>query len=466
MVYQEQVMQIAQAIGGYTLGQADILRRAMGKKNKDEMLAQKKRFVDGAVERGVSLDIAERLFEQMNKFAGYGFNKSHSTPYGLLTYQTAFLKANYKMEFFAAIMTLDMGNTDKLYAYYQDAQKNGATIIPPHINESESDFIIDYPKNAIVYSLAAIKGSGEYVVNEIVKERKANGLYQSIFDLVERLEPKKILNRRFMENFIKSGAFDKLHPNRRQLLESLDLAMSVKSNDDQGSLFEKSYPQLLKVDEWNETEKLQNEFSAIGFYISNHPIRQYEEELKRCHFLTIAEAKEVSKARVVAIINDYSFKKTKTQSRFCVLQVSDASGVAEVSMFSETLANCRDLIAVGNIVSLDLSCSKNEEQTRMFVEKMQKFDPKNMKGNKPLKSFAIRESSKPASLEKTFQIKIKSKEELIAVKNLIDNFKKNGNYSIELSLPEKISLPDKYDLSQYDILDLRRLVGADNAKVI
>jgi DNA polymerase-3 subunit alpha len=250
-------MQIAQSVGGYTMGQADILRRAMGKKNKEEMFSQKKRFIDGALENGVDLGIAQHLFEQMNKFAGYGFNKSHSTPYGLLTYQTAFLKANYIMEFFAAVMTLDMNNTDKLCAYYQDAQKNGLKIVPPDINTSESDFIIDYSKNTIIYSLAAIRGSGEFVVKEIVKERNAAGPYSSIFDLVERISPYKILNRRFVENFIKSGAFDSLHPNRRQLLESLDQIFSVKSAADQESLFEKSYPQLKMVDEWKNKEKLQ-----------------------------------------------------------------------------------------------------------------------------------------------------------------------------------------------------------------
>jgi DNA polymerase-3 subunit alpha len=466
MVYQEQVMQIAQSIGGYTLGQADILRRAMGKKNKDEMHAQEKRFVDGAVERGVGLEVAKRLFEQMSKFAGYGFNKSHSTPYGLLTYQTAFLKANYKTEFFAAIMTLDMGNTDKLCAYYQDAKKNGIAIISPDINKSESDFIIDRSDKSIIYSLAAVKGSGEHVVNEIVKERKANGAYTSIFDFVERLEPTKILNRRFLENFIKSGAFDKIHPSRKQILEALDLALSLKPDTEQGSLFEKTYPPLPKVEEWSETEKLQNEFSAVGFYISSHPTQQYEELAKRHCFSTIAEAKEMTKARVVAIINGFSFKTSKTQNKFCILQISDASGVAEVSMFSETLATCRDIIASGNIVSLDLSRSKIDEQARMFVDKMWKFDPNRIGEHKPPKSSSKTDAGKPVSLERTFQIKINGKEQLIAVKNLIDNFKKDGNYFIELLLPEKMLLPGKYDLSSYDILDLRRIVGIDNAKIV
>ncbi|MDR2724186.1 MAG: DNA polymerase III subunit alpha [Holosporaceae bacterium] len=470
MVYQEQVMQIAQTLGGYTLGQADILRRAMGKKNKEEMFAQKKRFIDGAVGRGVALPTAERLFEQMNKFAGYGFNKSHSTPYGLLTYQTAFLKANYKMEFFAAIMTLDMNNTEKLCIYYQDAKKNKINVSPPDINISESDFIIDYSHNTIVYSLSAIKGSGSFLVKEMVKERKINGPYKSIFDFTERLEPLKIINRRFLENFIKSGAFDKLHPNRRQLLESLDLILSIKPPGEQESLFEKTYPQFLDVNEWDETEKLQNEFSAVGFYISSHPIQQYERILRQYNFPFLIEAKELSKSKVVVIINGFSFKTTKMQNKFCILQISDASGVADASMFSETLATCRDLIEVGNIVVLDITCYKNDEQTRIVIDKMRKFDASKA-------SLVVNESSSTSAevashnttkefVTKVLQLKIASREELLAIKDLVDNFKKNGNFLIELLLPEKILLPDRYFLTSYDILDLRNIVGVHNTNEI
>ncbi|GHT94483.1 DNA-directed DNA polymerase [Alphaproteobacteria bacterium] len=337
MVYQEQVMQIAQQVGGYTLGQADILRRAMGKKDKDEMQAQKKRFIDGAVERGVALDIAERMFDQMSKFASYGFNKSHSTPYGLLTYQTAYLKANYTIEFYAAIMTLDMGNTDKLYVCYQDAKENNIKIIPPDINLSEHDFSVtlnpfsaslssqtyassisnieaasakeracgaitstskiaparteaESEPNLIRYSLTAIKGSGENAVREIVRERNENGNFTSIFDFAERLLPKKVVTRRTLEFFIKAGVFDSLHPNRNQLFSSIDDIISMKLDTEQTSLFGKSYPELSKVGEWDEVTKLQHEFSAIGFYISSHPMQQYESLLKSFHFPSLMEA--------------------------------------------------------------------------------------------------------------------------------------------------------------------------------
>ncbi|MDR2107730.1 MAG: DNA polymerase III subunit alpha [Holosporaceae bacterium] len=459
MVYQEQVMQIAQSVGGYTLGQADILRRAMGKKNKDEMRSQKKRFIEGATERGISLGVAEHLFEQMNKFAGYGFNKSHATPYGLLTYQTAFLKANYGTEFFAAVMTLDMNNTDKLCAYCQDARKNGIKILPPDINVSESDFTIDYTRNAIIYSLAAVKGSGDHVVKEIVKERKAGGPYLSVFDFVERLEPAKILNRRFVENFIKSGVFDKLHPDRRQLFESLDVILSVKPSVGQEVLFKKFYPELVKVDEWNEAEKLQNEFSATGFYISSHPLQQYEDLLKRYRIPSLSEATELQKSAVVAIINDFSFKTTKTQSKLCVLQISDVSGVFEATMFPEALANYRDIIKVGNTVMLDITCSKNEDRTRIIADKMRLFDGERSLSDGGLHSPAS--TSKPVDFPKVLQIKIRNRDDLIAVKNLIDNLRRNGPRSVELLMPEnqKILLSDKYFITSYDIMAFQKAVG-------
>ncbi|MDR3187397.1 MAG: DNA polymerase III subunit alpha [Holosporaceae bacterium] len=459
MVYQEQVMQIAREIGGYSLGQADILRRAMGKKNKEEMQAQKKRFVDGAVERGIFLDTAEHLFEQMSKFAGYGFNKSHSTPYGLLTYQTAFLKANYMLEFLAAVMTLDSSNTDKLCVYHQDAKKNGIKIIPADVNLSGCDFVVDYSSNSVIYSLAAIRGSGESVVKEIVKERETNGPYKSIFDFVERLLVLKIVNRRFLENFIKCGAFDKLHPNRQQLLGSLNQILSMKIDVNQESLFDRSYPKLADIPEWSDGEKLQNEFDAIGFYLSSHPMQQYEQAIKEQRIQSLAEASELSKARVAVIINGISNKVTKTQSKFCQLRVSDPSGEAEISIFSEALSDCKDMLEVGNIVVVTVNCQKNDDRLRMTAEKVQKFN-----------GHAARASESNVSVvaNKTLQIKINHRDELVSIKNLVDNFNKNGNVTLELTFPDgkKILLPGSYSTTSYDVLDLRNIVGPNNVTEI
>lgn len=467
MVYQEQVMQIAQVVSGYTLGQADILRRAMGKKNKEEMVAQRKRFIDGAIERGVTKDIAEKLFNVMEKFASYGFNKSHSTPYGVLTYQTAYLKANYPIEFFAAIMTLDMTNTDKLYTYYQDANINGITILAPDINRSGHEFLIDYSTNSIIYSLSAIKGSGAQIVKEIEKERNENGAFLSIFDFAERLAPKKLLNRRFLENFIKAGAFDKLHPNRKQLFDSLDDVLSMKVSTEQAFLFEKSYPELRVTNEWPETEKLQYEFAAIGFYLSAHPMSQYASLLKTLRFPSLIEAKNLAKTKVAVIINSVSFKITKSQNKMCILQVSDASGAVEITMFSEAVEQYRSLLEVGNIVVLNISCYKNDDQLRISADKVQKFD----NNYSPMFEANLEKNGvfKPKAVHKTLEVKISNKSQLRSLKSLFDNFKKRGDFSIHLILSpnsEKLRLLDTYSLSSYDILDIRNVVGADNVKEI
>ena len=468
MVYQEQVMQIAQSIGGYTLGQADILRRAMGKKNKEEMQAQRKRFIDGAVERGIDRSIAEKLFEQMSKFASYGFNKSHSTPYGLLTYQTAFLKANYMMEFFAAVMTLDMANIDKLFAYYQDAKRNGIKIIPPDVNLSESDFTIDYENNLIRYSLAAIKGAGVSVVDEIVANRKANGDFKSIYDFAERITLKKIGNRKTLENFIKAGVFDKLHPNRRQLFDSLDDILAMKVDDDQFSLFQNTRPELKDIPEWNDAEKLQHEFVVIGFYVSAHPLQQYEPLIQKFQFPLITEANKFSKTKIVAVINNVTIKTTKTQNKFAIVHISDTSGTAEVTLFGEVYNRSREILEIGNIVLIHLNCLKNEGQVRFSADAIQKFDENyNGQDDTIRKTYPQQSYSRPKLLEMTLRITISNQKEWLGVKSLIDKFKKNGNYSIELKLAEGlVELPGKYNISSYDILDLRQVVGIDNVTEI
>ncbi|MDR1361991.1 MAG: DNA polymerase III subunit alpha [Holosporaceae bacterium] len=466
MVYQEQVMQIAQEIGGYTLGQADILRRAMGKKNKDEMISQKKRFIDGAVARGVSMSVAERLFEQMNKFAGYGFNKSHSTPYGLLTYQTAFLKANYPLEFYAAVMTLSSSSTDKLYVYCNDAKKNNITILPPDVNLSSVDFEVDYERNSIRYSLTAIKGSGENAVRDMVADRKRNGNYESIFDFVERLQPLKIITRRTMENFIKAGVFDTLHPNRNQLFSSLERIMAVKPEAEQELLFAKNYPELLAVSEWDDNAKMQNEFAAVGFYISSHPLQPYENQLKALGLPSIAEAVDLARATLAVAITGVTYKTAKNQTKFCVLQVSDMSGLAEVTLFSETLANYKNLLEIGKVIALDVGCQRNEDVVKMTASKVQNFEDFRRLHNNNQGVTPAAAVKKNREFIDDLRIKINSLSELSAVKILIDNFRSDGATRIEIVIDgQKILLPDSYYITSYDILDLKNTVGIDNVIV-
>ena len=469
MVYQEQVMQIAQEISGYSLGQADILRRAMGKKHLDEMQEQQKFFLEGAIARGMKKEIAERLFDQMSKFASYGFNKSHATAYGIITYQTAYLKANYTIEYITAIMTLDMLNTDKLYVYFQDAKKNGIAVELPDINRSETDFSIDYENHTIIYSLAAIKGSGIGIAEAIVADRKENGNFTSIFDFAERMSVKKLLNKRFLENFIKSGAFDKLHPNRAQLMNSIEAILAVKVSSDQELLFEKTYPQMPACSEWREIEKLQYEFDAIGFYLSSHPMNQYEELRKKLRFQNIIEAQEFARSRVAVIINDVTIKTTKNQNKFCILNVSDIYGTAEVTLFSEALESYRDLLKVGNVVALTIFASKNEDKIRLTANNVQIFNENFQDAPRPY--FGMNNfTQQKKQTAKFFEIYINNSQELHAFGELSNNFKKNGNCTVKLLMPNaqkkmEIILPDKYDLGSYDILDIKNIVGVNNVKI-
>lgn len=482
MVYQEQVMQIAQEIGGYTLGQADILRRAMGKKNKEEMKAQKKRFIDGAVERGVDLNIAETLFEQMNKFAGYGFNKSHSTPYGILTYQTAYLKANYMLEFFAAIMTIDSGNSDKLYGYYQDAKKNGIKIIPPDINLSDEAFRVNYEDNSIHYSLAAIKGSSDQTAKEIVDERKAHGNFKSIFDFFRRIS-KKIGTKKILDAYIKAGVFDSLHPNRHQLLDSVQLIIDNRDNYDQTSLFENGDPDFDDIPMWSETEKLQNEITVIGFYVSSHPLEQYKEILKELHLPTLSEALEMERVKVVVVVNQISYKSTKEKRRYGIIRVSDESTAIDMWVFPETLADSNEILQVGNVVALGIHVNHANDALRITVDSVQPFDKnftiedaavRSFGGKKFKRNFKKEDSNEVHSVSsyqppqnQLLQIRVGGIDELQRIKNFINNFHVGGPAKVELTFSDgkKIMLPEKYSVTSYDILDLRDTVGVKNVEL-
>jgi DNA polymerase III alpha subunit len=279
-----------------------------------------------------------------------------------------------------------------------------------------------------------------------------------------------LITKRIIENFINAGVFDSLHPNRKQLFDSMEAILSLKEDTEQVSLFEKTYPKLANTPEWDYQEKLQHEFLSVGFYISAHPMQQYDDLLKELRFPTLMEAKELAKSKVAVIINSISYKTSKNQNKFCILQVSDASCTLEVSLFSEVLTTYRDLLEVGNTVVLNISCSENGDQKRVMAEKVQIFD-KNYSnayiyraggnGWNGTKTGAI-------SFKKRVRIKILSKESLAKVKNLIDNFRTGGNDELELILPndKKMLLPQKYSILTYDILDLGTVVGVTNIEVV
>ncbi len=392
MVYQEQVMQAAQVLSGYTLGGADLLRRAMGKKIQAEMDAQREKFVQGAVEHsGVTAQRASEIFDQIDKFAGYGFNKSHAAAYALIAYWTGWLKANYTTEFMAASMTLDLGNTDKLAIFKQDLDKLGVPLLPPDINHSEVEFAVDGDK--IHYALAALKGVGAQAMERLLAERSAKGPFRSLSDFVSRMD-QGTMNKRQLENLICAGAFDSFVNDRAQLYEASEMLMrhaqslAAERAAGQASLFGgpsgegTPMPDLPKVQGWDQLEKLRHEFDAVGFYLSAHPLDSKSAQLERLNIYSIAQVETMLAERPVPTMVSMAgvlLKKQikvsqKSGNKFAFLQLSDSSGVFEVVVFSETLARCRDFLEEGESLLLKAKAEMQDEQVRFMVEDIQPLD--------------------------------------------------------------------------------------------
>jgi DNA polymerase III subunit alpha len=395
MTYQEQVMQIAQVLAGYSLGSADLLRRAMGKKIPVEMEAQRQLFLEGAASRGVGRARAELIFDQMAKFAGYGFNKPHAAAYALVTYQTAYLKANYPVEFLAALMTLDLGNTDKLNVFRQELHRVGIRLLPPDINRSEVTFAVeDDPKSgkpAIRYALAAVKGVGAQAMAELVAERDARGRFKDLADFSRRLDAKSF-NRRQFESLAKAGAFDSLNPNRAQtfaaadqLLRQASLAAEERESR-QESLFagiDPSFaprPSLPLVDDWPPVERLQHEFAAIGFYLSSHPLDPYGKSLERTGITRWADlpaglaANPTNRFKLAGIVVGRKERTSGRGNRFAFVQMSDPSGTFEVTLFSEILREARALLDSGQPLVVTVDVRSEEESLRLTVQKIEPLD--------------------------------------------------------------------------------------------
>ncbi|MEX2615987.1 MAG: DNA polymerase III subunit alpha [Alphaproteobacteria bacterium] len=390
MIYQEQVMQIAQVLSGYSLGSADLLRRAMGKKIQSEMDAQRQIFVDGAAANNVDGTVAGRIFDQVAKFAGYGFNKSHAAAYALVAYQTAYLKANYPVEFFAASMSEDMGNTDKLSLFRIELDRLGIALLPPDVNKSGVDFTVETREDgtlAVRYALAALKNVGAAAMTAVVAEREANGPYSSVFDFSTRLGT-QVFNKRQIENLVRAGAFDSLNPNRHQLFDAVEMLVrhaNAAQNDresKQVNLFgaEESAitPPLPAVDEWPAQERLQQEFEAIGFYLSAHPLQSYQ---ATCEKLGVVEWIKVSTGRMnegriklAGIVSARRFTTSSRGSKMAFVQMSDATGSYEITVFSEVLAGSRDLLESGAPLLATVDVQRWNEGFRLTAQSIQPLD--------------------------------------------------------------------------------------------
>ncbi|MCA3562505.1 MAG: DNA polymerase III subunit alpha [Aestuariivirga sp.] len=414
ITYQEQVQQIAKDLAGYTLAEADLLRRAMGKKIKSEMDAQRQRFQSGAVSRGVEAETAERIFDACAKFAEYGFNKSHSAPYAYITYQTAWLKANHPVEFLAASMTLDMGNTDKLMLFRREAQRMGVKVIPPSVNESGVDFAVI--EGAILYSLAALKNVGSGAIEHIVKARDEGGPFTSLGDFAGRIDA-RLVNKRALESLARAGAFDCLNPNRAAVLDAVESILSMANRAasaaqaGQNDLFggAASSPDdlvLPRRDAWLPMERLAQEFEAVGFYLSGHPLDDYMKPLQKLSVDTYqvfhekALTKGARAAKLAGTITHRQERRSKSGNKFAFVGFSDPTGQFEAICFSDTLAACRDLLEPGKAVIARVEADVEGEEVKLRLQGVEMLDKAAaqmaagleifVRDSKPLESIAAR----------------------------------------------------------------------------
>ncbi len=396
IIYQEQVMQIAQVLSGYSLGDADLLRRAMGKKIAAEMDKQRIIFVEGAEQRGVDAAQADFIFDLVNKFAGYGFNKSHAAAYALLSYQTAFLKANHPVEFMAGIMTLDQGNTEKICLFGQELRNMDIEILPPCINKSVAEF---RPENgAVRFSLGALKNMGVEAVKEMCIERDENGPFKSLDDFAGRINP-KTMNKRGLETLVGAGAFDCLNDNRGMVFANLGRIMETaqrKAMDrqigqddlfgDSGAADSETALELKQSRGWPPMELLNRELKAIGFFLSGHPLDEYTDLLAQlkvrqwAEFVEEVRAKDDDEehlARLAGIVGERREMISKKGNKFAFAEFTDQSGAFDMIMFSETLDACRERLEKGNAVSMSVSAQRNPEnndQIRLRLLNLEELD--------------------------------------------------------------------------------------------
>jgi DNA polymerase-3 subunit alpha len=403
IIYQEQVMEIAKVLAGYTLGDADLLRRAMGKKIKAEMDAQREKFVSGAVANGVDRARATYIFDLVAKFAGYGFNKSHAACYALIAYQTAWLKANYPVEFLAASMSLDIGNTDKLGVFKKEIERLGIELRHPDINRSDVDFTVEYeppapdPANAetpargaVRYALSAIRNVGRHAMESVVAERRSSGVFADLFDFASRIDS-RVVNKRQIENLTRAGAFDGLNRNRAQVLAATETlirfaASATESRESgQASLFggeatSSHLPRLPEVQDWSAMERLSFEREAVGFYLSAHPLDSYAVALARLRVRPYADlvatlSAESRTVRLAGTVESVQERTSSRGNRFAFLQLSDTSGSFEATVFSELLSGARELLEPGRNLLVTVEARNEGEAPRLVAQMIRPLEP-------------------------------------------------------------------------------------------
>ena len=394
IIYQEQVMQIAQKLSGFTAGQADILRRAMGKKKRVELEKQKQNFIAGAVKNGISKDVAAGIFLKIEPFAEYGFNKSHAAAYGIISFQTAFLKTYFPKEFIAASMTMDISNQNKLSEFYEDLKRLKIKIVRPDINRCFADFRTDGEN--FYYALGGIKAVGFEAISNIVKERIKNGSFKSINDFLQRVDPKDI-NKLQLEGLVKAGAFDSLISNRQSIFNSIPNLITKSKNyfenkvAKQIDLFDESENEkdnlLSDVKDWNFEERLSKEFESVGFFISDHPLNQFKEifrEYEIIDYNDFINNDDYKNANIAATLLKIQERKTSKGNSYAVLKLTDLNNVFELFIFSDVLETNRELLKEGNSLILRLTKSSNQDENRFRRINVQKISSLKDVLNKPI----------------------------------------------------------------------------------
>ncbi len=434
IVYQEQVMEIAKVLAGYTLGAADLLRRAMGKKIKSEMDDQKAIFINGCLKNGIERFTASEIFALIEKFASYGFNKSHAAAYAIISYQTAYLKAHYPVEFLIASMNLEINDTNKINLFCQEALRLGIKVLPPDINRSAPMFIKE--DNNIRYALGALKNVGIKATELLLEERNNNGNFKDLSDFVQRCGT-KVVNKRMLESLANSGAFDDIYNNRRQIFASSEPLMrhlnqlEHHSSINQITLFENSpdtdsqLPLVKDINDWNLEEKLKAEFEACGFYLTTHPIESYLTRLKKLKIINAIEleAKVTSKSSKMYVAGAIVSKKIRSSKRgkYAFIQLSDMTGIIDISVFNEELLLRKNsLLNEGSVIVLKVDARLDENGLRIIAEDI--FDIQ----------------SAVANIDSIFEITIKDHDVLPNLKQNLSAKGKKFNLTIHLPGGEEI----------------------------
>ncbi len=382
IVYQEQVMKIANDLANYSMAEADDLRKAMGKKIVSIMAEHRQRFVNGAAENGIDAEQAAPIFSLMEKFGGYGFNKSHSAAYAMIAYQTAYLKAHFPVEFMASLLTSEMHSTDGVVKYIVECRSHGIEVLPPGINYSDKTFTVDGEK--IRFGLVAVKNVGEAAIDAILEVRGDQG-FSSLFDFCERVDLKKV-NKRVIESLIKCGAFDSTGARRSQMMaaleEALDYGQRVQKErlDPQIGLFDGvvnkqviNAPALPEIEEWSENQRLAFEKESIGFYISGHPLKRYEELLDKftnANAISIKEIKNGGAVRIGGLIRSTKVIKTKRGDLMAFVTIEDLHGAVEATVFSRVYTSVSDLLVEDNAIFIQGQVQKDEQSVKILVEKV------------------------------------------------------------------------------------------------